>query len=214
VGIRSPPATPADRLFRYVQTFPGQAEAGIRQAVTDAEFFRITARLFRAPDRDAGPRIRTATRIVSTSSPGCGPTPTPGPASRGTAWAGYQAIAEYVDHHSPARTAKGTQVGPRVTEPAGEADRPRQPTLDDNRTRADQDPRLATRHHPTPTCAAGTATDHPADVIDTGGLDRQVRAVQAHVLDRYRGGRLPPSGKSPPHRRRVDRTHPEPGGTG
>jgi hypothetical protein len=59
---------------------------------------------FPAPERDAGPRAQNAhqdreyilTRLWADADTQAG--------IRGTAWAGYQAVAEYIDHHSPVRT--------------------------------------------------------------------------------------------------------------
>jgi phage/plasmid-like protein (TIGR03299 family) len=90
--------------FRYLEAFQAQAEAMIQQAMTEAEFQRLTAELFPAPDRDAGPRTQTAhknreyilTRLWADADTQAG--------IRGTKWAGYQAVAEYIDHHSPVRT--------------------------------------------------------------------------------------------------------------
>jgi phage/plasmid-like protein (TIGR03299 family) len=109
--------------FRYVQAFQAEAEAMIQQAMTDAQFHAMTAELFPAPDHDAAPRTQTAhrereyilTRLWADADTQAG--------IRGTAWAGYQAIAEYVDHYSPVRTRgdKATARAARLlttTEPA------------------------------------------------------------------------------------------------
>jgi phage/plasmid-like protein (TIGR03299 family) len=89
--------------FAYVEEFEAHAEAMIQQSLTDAEFARMTAQLFPAPDRDAGTRAENAhrerqyilNRLWADADTQAG--------IRGTAWAGYQAVAEYVDHYSPVR---------------------------------------------------------------------------------------------------------------
>jgi phage/plasmid-like protein (TIGR03299 family) len=109
--------------FAYVEAFQAQAEVMIQQAMTDAQFHAMTTELFGALDRDAGPRTQTAhkdreyilNRLWADADTQAG--------IRGTAWAGYQAIAEYVDHHSPVR-ARGDKAAARAarvlttTEPA------------------------------------------------------------------------------------------------
>jgi phage/plasmid-like protein (TIGR03299 family) len=100
--------------FRYVQAFQAQAEAMIQQTMTDAEFFSMTAELFGAPDRYAAPRTQTAhknrefilTRLWADADTQAG--------IRGTAWAGYQAVTEYIEHHSPVRT-RGDKATARAT---------------------------------------------------------------------------------------------------
>jgi phage/plasmid-like protein (TIGR03299 family) len=109
--------------FRYVEEFQAEAEAMIQQPMTDAEFARMTADLFGAPERAASPRTQNAHkdrefvlhRLWADAQTQAG--------IRGTAWAGYQAIAEYVDHHAPVRTRgdKATARAARLlttTEPA------------------------------------------------------------------------------------------------
>jgi phage/plasmid-like protein (TIGR03299 family) len=49
--------------FAYITEFEAHAEAMIQQTMTDAEFFRMTAELFPAPDRDAAPRTQTAHKL-------------------------------------------------------------------------------------------------------------------------------------------------------
>jgi hypothetical protein len=109
--------------FRYVQAFQAEAEAMIQQAMTDAQVHAMIGELFPAPDHDAPPRTQTAhrereyilTRLWADADTQA--------SIRGSAWAGYQAIAEYVDHHSPVR-ARGDKTAARAarvlttTEPA------------------------------------------------------------------------------------------------
>jgi phage/plasmid-like protein (TIGR03299 family) len=100
--------------FAYVEEFQAHAEAMIQQSMTDAEFARMTAQLFPAPDRDAPVRTQNAhldrqyilNRLWADADTQA--------AIRGTAWAGYQAVAEYVDHHAPVRT-RGDEAVARAT---------------------------------------------------------------------------------------------------
>lgn len=89
--------------WRYVEEFQAEAEAMIQQSTTEAEFVATTRQLF-GWDQDATKRTATAQRTredtlmrlwhdAGTQQP-----------IKGTAWAGYQAVAEYVDHFAPVRT--------------------------------------------------------------------------------------------------------------
>jgi phage/plasmid-like protein (TIGR03299 family) len=90
--------------FRYVEAFQAEAEQLIAQTMTDAAFRAMTAELFPAPARDSGPRVQNAhkdreyilNRLWADADTQAN--------IRGTAWAGYQVIAEYVDHYAPVRT--------------------------------------------------------------------------------------------------------------
>jgi uncharacterized protein DUF932 len=100
------PATPSGPTCAYTETFQARAEAMIQQTVTDAEFFRMTAEPFPAPDRAAAPRTHTAhphrkreyilTRLWADADTQA--------AIWGTAWATTRR-SSYLDNHSPARTA-------------------------------------------------------------------------------------------------------------
>jgi hypothetical protein len=76
----------------------------IQASMTDAQFHAMTDELFPAPGRDAGSRAQNAhldrkyilTRLWNDADTQAG--------IRGTQWAGYQVIAEYIDHHAPVRT--------------------------------------------------------------------------------------------------------------
>jgi hypothetical protein len=85
----------------------------------------MTARLFpaAAPDRDAPLGTQNAHLDREFILTGLWADADTQAGIRGTAWAGYQAVAEYVDHHSPVRT-RGDKVTARAvrllttTEPA------------------------------------------------------------------------------------------------
>jgi phage/plasmid-like protein (TIGR03299 family) len=106
-GVKARVAAARDALgltFRYVEAFQAQAEAMIQQTMTDAEFHRLIAYLFPAADSDASPRTLTAHRERTQILTALWADAETQSGIRGTAWAGYQAIAEYVDHHAPVRT--------------------------------------------------------------------------------------------------------------
>jgi phage/plasmid-like protein (TIGR03299 family) len=86
--------------FRYVEAFQAEAEAMIATAMTDAQFRELVRAVWPIADR-ASERVKTnaATREralveLFTDSP-------TNTAIRGTRWAGYQAVTEYLDHHAP-----------------------------------------------------------------------------------------------------------------
>ena len=71
--------------------------------MTDAAFDALIAAVFPPPADDAPERTRTsATRRRDTLSHLFHDAPTQR-AIAGTAWAGYQAVVEYVDHYAPTR---------------------------------------------------------------------------------------------------------------
>jgi phage/plasmid-like protein (TIGR03299 family) len=89
--------------FRYVEAFEAEAERLIQTALTDAEFDALIASTFGRLAADAPERTRQADRqrrevlsfLFHDADTQAG--------IRGTAWAGYQAVAEYVDHYAPVR---------------------------------------------------------------------------------------------------------------
>lgn len=100
--------------FAYANEFEAEAERMINTTMTDAAFADLTANVFGAPDRDAPARTKkaarrrndTLTRLWADASTQAG--------VRQTAWAGYQSVAEYVDHFAPVRT-KGDEATARAT---------------------------------------------------------------------------------------------------
>ncbi|MGQ0846514.1 MAG: DUF932 domain-containing protein [Sporichthyaceae bacterium] len=100
--------------FRYVQAFQAEAEQMMQQAMTDAQFHALTAQLFGIPARDAGPRTRNAHRERENTLTALWADAPTQAGIRGTAWAGYQAVAEYVDHYAPVR-ARGDKAAARAT---------------------------------------------------------------------------------------------------
>lgn len=106
--------------FNYIDGFQQEAEKMIQQTMTDAEFAKIIGKSFgaapKATDTTASAnKIRTVhadLMSLFTDSP----TATQ---IRGTRWAGYQAVTEYVDFFSPVRT-KGDAQTARAMRALGE----------------------------------------------------------------------------------------------
>lgn len=90
--------------FAYVEEFQTEAERLINQEMTDAAFFELVRAAFPVTPDDAPPRARTASRERWASLSALFHDADTQAAIRGTAWAGYQAITEYVDHYAPVRT--------------------------------------------------------------------------------------------------------------
>lgn len=89
--------------FAYATAFQAEAERLLDTAMTDAAFDALIAAVFPPPAHDAPERTRTsATRRRETLAHLFHHAPTQR-AIAGTAWAGYQAVVEYVDHYAPAR---------------------------------------------------------------------------------------------------------------
>ncbi|MFX0537413.1 DUF932 domain-containing protein [Ornithinimicrobium sp. Y1847] len=89
--------------FEYVEAFEAEAEAMINQSVTDAQFVAITRGLFGWKDdpskNEAKNQQRREAALLGLWAEAQTQT-----GIRHTAWAGYQAVAEYVDHVQPVRT--------------------------------------------------------------------------------------------------------------
>lgn len=89
--------------FSSVEAFEAEAERLIQTTLTDAEFDALIAATFETVEADATERARQADRerreVLSFLFHDAD-TPS---GIRGTAWAGYQAVAEYVDHYAPVR---------------------------------------------------------------------------------------------------------------
>ena len=87
----------------YVEAFEAEAERMINTSVTDAEFFQLVGTLFGTPEPDAPARTRNAARARDASLSRLWHDAATQHGIRGTAWAGYQSVVEYVDHHAPVR---------------------------------------------------------------------------------------------------------------
>ena len=91
--------------FKYIDAFQAEADRMIEQTITDAQFDDIIAQLW-STDSDS-PRsqtIRQNRSLVLKQLLRESPT---NQAIRGTRWASYQAVTEYLDHYAPTPTAKG-----------------------------------------------------------------------------------------------------------
>jgi phage/plasmid-like protein (TIGR03299 family) len=94
--------------LRYVEAFEVEADRLIQTALTDAEFDTLIAPTFGTVKPDAPERTKQADRqrrhdlsfLFHDADTQAG--------IRGTAWAGYQAVAEYVDHYAPVRAKTDT----------------------------------------------------------------------------------------------------------
>ena len=86
--------------FRFMDEFQAEADKMIEQAMTDAEFLAITRTLWPVA-KDASTRTKnndlrresTLLKLFTESDSNA--------VIRGTRWAGYQAVTEYLDHHAP-----------------------------------------------------------------------------------------------------------------
>jgi len=85
--------------FRYVEAFEAEAQQLIEQEMTDAQFQAIIATIWTpSPDSKRSETI-TANRTAALSE--LFGTAETNANIRGTRWAGYQAITEYLDHFAP-----------------------------------------------------------------------------------------------------------------
>jgi phage/plasmid-like protein (TIGR03299 family) len=102
--------------FSYAEAFEAEAERLIQTTLTDGEFDALIAATFGPLDPQASERAKQADAdrqevlsfLFHDADTQAG--------IRGTAWAGYQAVAEYVDHYAPVRakqdapTARATRL--------------------------------------------------------------------------------------------------------
>lgn len=90
--------------FRFVEAFESEAERLIQATLPDGEFDALIEATYGPLDPDAPERTKQAdadrhdvlSYLFHDADTQAG--------IRGTAWAGYQAVAEYVDHYAPVRT--------------------------------------------------------------------------------------------------------------
>jgi phage/plasmid-like protein (TIGR03299 family) len=96
--------------FAYHAAFEAEAERLIQTTMTDATFDHLISTVFGQPDSDATARTQTAERkrrdrlhhLFGDADTQAG--------IRGTAWAGYQAVAEYIDHFAPVQARRNADV--------------------------------------------------------------------------------------------------------
>lgn len=95
-----------DLTFTYLDGFADEAERMVNTPMTTSEFVAFTKRIFGSVDEDAAPRtITTATRRDSALMQLFHDADT-NANIRGTRWAAYQAVTEYLDHEMPVNGEK------------------------------------------------------------------------------------------------------------
>ena len=98
--------------FKYAEVFEREAEQMIAQSLTDAQFAQIVGKLWTTESESKRSATITANRAdVLTGLFSDAPT---NASIRGTRWAGYQAITEYLDHFAPVAGGTDTARAERV----------------------------------------------------------------------------------------------------
>lgn len=93
-----------DLTWKYVEEFEAEAEKLIQQTLTDAEFDKIIARVWGETDPEQVGRAATLAANRNTELHRLFADAETNANIRGTAWAGYQAITEYLDYGVPVRS--------------------------------------------------------------------------------------------------------------
>ena len=98
--------------FKYAEVFEREAEQMIQASLTDAQFEQIIGKLWTTESESKRSATITANRAdVLTGLFSDAPT---NASIRGTRWAGYQAITEYLDHFAPVAGGTDTARAERV----------------------------------------------------------------------------------------------------
>ncbi len=98
--------------FKYAEVFEREAEQMIAQSLTDAQFAQIIGKLWTTESESKRSATITANRTdVLTGLFADAPT---NANIRGTRWAGYQAVTEYLDHFAPVAGGTDTARAERV----------------------------------------------------------------------------------------------------
>ena len=98
--------------FKYAEVFEREAEQMIQQSLTDAQFAQIIGKLWTTESESKRSATITANRadvltgLFSDAATNAN--------IRGTRWAGYQAITEYLDHFAPVAGGTDTARAERV----------------------------------------------------------------------------------------------------
>lgn len=100
--------------FAYAEEFEREAERLINMTMTDEQFHHLVAASFGTTPEDAPAQARNAARERSGRLSHLFHHADTQAGVRGTAWAGYQSVVEYVDHFAPVRT-KGDTTQARAT---------------------------------------------------------------------------------------------------
>lgn len=90
--------------FTYADAFESEAERLIHTTMTDAAFDALISDVFGHADPDATPRARESEKRRRDRLHHLFADADTQASIRGTAWAGYQAVTEYMDHYAPVRT--------------------------------------------------------------------------------------------------------------
>ncbi len=90
--------------FAYVAEFETEANKLIQTPMGEAGFHALSRAVFGVTGRDASTRARNTQRDRDQVLMRLWGDADTQAAVRGTAWAGYQVVAEYVDHYAPVRT--------------------------------------------------------------------------------------------------------------
>jgi len=98
--------------FKYAEVFEREAEQMIQASLTDAQFAQIIGKLWTTESESKRSATITANRAdVLTGLFADAPT---NANIRGTRWAGYQAVTEYLDHFAPVAGGTDTARAERV----------------------------------------------------------------------------------------------------
>lgn len=97
----------------YCEEFEAEAEKLIQTTMTDAEFDSLVRRCFPEPS-SASVRTLNAHRERNAKLSHLWHDAETQAGIRGTAWAGYQAVVEYIDHFSPVRAGNRDQASARA----------------------------------------------------------------------------------------------------
>lgn len=110
------------RALEYRDAFQEQAQAMLDTEMVDAEFRKMVARLY--PTKGKGDRAAEQAKAVQSELFGLWSSSPTMDGIRGTRWAGYNAVTEYLDHYRPVRSeptvarAEGALDGPYVRQKA------------------------------------------------------------------------------------------------
>lgn len=89
--------------WKYLESFEAEAEKMIQETLRQAEFTKMVEKVFPVEPNPTAQAKRNAEERVSQLRYLFNDADTLAPV-RGTRWAGYQAVAEYLDHYAPVKT--------------------------------------------------------------------------------------------------------------
>lgn len=89
--------------FKFQNEFELAAEQMIQQTMAEDHFRKYIDKLFPAPSKDATTRVQDTYRQKRTTLDFLFTEASTNDTIRGTRWAGYQAVTEYIDHYAPAQ---------------------------------------------------------------------------------------------------------------